>query len=66
MDSLNITEGFEPLPQGITHLEYNNIEALEKSVSENTCAIVLEPIQGEGGVIPAAPAFMAKIRELWR
>lgn len=58
------TQGFEPLPGGITHLEYNNLEMLEEKVSEKTCAIVLEPIQGEGGIIPATKAFMQKVREL--
>ncbi len=58
------TEGFEPLPQGITHLEFNNIEMLEQAVSDKTCAIVLEPVQGEGGIIPATQAFMEKVREL--
>lgn len=58
------TEGFEPLPQGITHLEYNNIEMLENAVSDKTCAVVLEPIQGEGGIIPCTQAFLEKAREL--
>ncbi len=58
------TQGFEPLPQGITHLEFNNIEMLEKAVSDKTCAIVLEPVQGEGGIISADKAFMKKVREL--
>ena len=58
------TQGFEPLPQGITHLEYNNVEMLEKAVSEKTCAIVLEPVQGEGGIIPATKEFLLKVREL--
>ncbi len=58
------TQGFEPLPQGITHLEYNNIEMLEQAVSDKTCAIVLEPVQGEGGIIPATTEFMLKVREL--
>ncbi|TQV75593.1 aspartate aminotransferase family protein [Aliikangiella marina] len=58
------TQGFEPLPGGITHLEYNNVEMLEKTVSDKTCAIVLEPVQGEGGIIPATAEFMLKVREL--
>ncbi|MDH5433193.1 MAG: aspartate aminotransferase family protein [Gammaproteobacteria bacterium] len=58
------TKGFEPLPQGITHLEYNNIKMLEKAVSEKTCAIVLEPVQGEGGIIKAEADFMSKVRAL--
>lgn len=58
------TQGFEPLPGGITHLEYNNLEMLEEAISDKTCAVVLEPIQGEGGIIPATKEFMQKIREL--
>jgi succinylornithine transaminase family protein len=58
------TQGFEPLPQGITHLDFNDCEMLEKAVSDKTCAIVLEPVQGEGGIIPATKEFMLKIREL--
>lgn len=58
------TQGFEPLPQGITHLPFNDIQALEKAVSQKTCAIVLEPVQGEGGIIPAEKQFMQKVREL--
>ncbi|MET1255942.1 aspartate aminotransferase family protein [Aliikangiella maris] len=58
------SQGFGPLPQGITHLEFNNIEMLEKSISDKTCAVVLEPVQGEGGVIPATQEFMQKVREL--
>lgn len=58
------TRGFEPLPQGITHLAFNDIKMLEQAVSDRTCAIVLEPIQGEGGIIPADKAFVKKVREL--
>jgi len=58
------TQGFEPLPQGITHLDFNDVEMLEKSVSEKTCAIVIEPVQGEGGIIPATQEFLEKAREL--
>jgi len=58
------TQGFEPLPGGITHLEYNNIEMLENAISDKTCAVVLEPVQGEGGIIPATQEFMQKVREL--
>ncbi len=58
------THGFEPLPQGITHLDFNDVEMLEKTVSDKTCAIVLEPVQGEGGIIPASKEFVTKVREL--
>ena len=57
-------EGFEPVPGGISHAPFNDIEALEKLVSDKTCAIVLEPIQGEGGITPATPEFLQKAREL--
>jgi len=58
------TKGFEPLPQGITHLPFNDLEKLENEISDKTCAVVLEPIQGEGGVLPADQAFLEKAREL--
>ncbi len=58
------TKGFEPLPQGITHLTYNDVAMLENAVSDKTCAVVLEPMQGEGGIIPATDEFIQKVREL--
>ncbi len=58
------TKGFEPLPQGITHLPFNDIESLEAEISDNTCAVVLELIQGEGGILPANQAFIDKARTL--
>jgi len=58
------TEGFEPLPGGILHTEYNNIEAFRELISDKTCAVVMEPIQGEGGIIPADPEFVKEVREL--
>ncbi|MDF0535886.1 aspartate aminotransferase family protein [Shewanella yunxiaonensis] len=58
------SDGFGPKPQAITHIPYNDIEALEATVSEKTCAIMLEPLQGEGGIISGDPAFLRKVREL--
>ena len=58
------TQGFEPIPSGITHLPFNDIAALEAAVSDRTCAIVLEPVQGEGGIMPATQAFIAAARRL--
>ena len=58
------SQGFGPALQGITHVPYNDIEALRQAVSERTCAVVIEPIQGEGGVIPADPAYLQAAREL--
>jgi acetylornithine/N-succinyldiaminopimelate aminotransferase len=57
-------EGFEPAPGGITHVPFNDLEALKAAISDKTCAVVMEPIQGEGGVIPANPEFMKGVREL--
>jgi acetylornithine/N-succinyldiaminopimelate aminotransferase len=58
------TRGFEPLPGAITHLPFNDLAALESAISERTCAVILEPIQGEGGILPADPAFVRGARAL--
>ncbi len=58
------SEGFGPKLEGITHLPFNDIAALEIAVSDKTCAIVMEPIQGESGVRPAQPEFVKRAREL--
>jgi acetylornithine/LysW-gamma-L-lysine aminotransferase len=57
-------EAFEPLVPDYSHVAYNNIAALEKAVSDKTAAVILEPVQGEGGVYPADPAYMEAVREL--
>ncbi|MEP3351222.1 MAG: aspartate aminotransferase family protein [Marinomonas sp.] len=57
-------EGFEPTPGGIKHCDYNDIEQLKAIISDKTCAVVIEPIQGEGGVIPADKEFAKQVREL--
>lgn len=57
-------EAFEPLPAGFTHVPLNDISALEKVVDETTCAVMLEPIQGEAGVYPCDPAYLAAVRAL--
>lgn len=57
-------EGFGPLPAGFDYVEYNNIEALEKMMSENTAAVMLEPIQGEGGVHVPTVEYLKKVRAL--
>lgn len=57
-------KGFEPVPAGITHVEFNNLDALKAAISDRTCAVVMEPIQGEGGIIPAEPEFVRGVREL--
>jgi len=58
------TEGFAPVPGGIDHIPFNDIAALRAAVSSRTCAVVIEPIQGEGGVLAADLAFLRAAREL--
>ncbi|MDO5351865.1 MAG: acetylornithine/succinyldiaminopimelate transaminase [Succinatimonas sp.] len=58
------SDGFGPKPAAITHLPFNDIEALEKAISDKTCCVMLEPIQGEGGIITATDEFLNKAREL--
>ncbi len=58
------TEGFGPLPGGITHLPLNDIEALRAAVSKQTCAVVVEPIQGEGGIRSCTREFLQAARTL--
>jgi succinylornithine aminotransferase len=58
------SDGFGPKIQGISHVPYNDIEALKAAVSDKTCAVVLEPVQGEGGVLPADLAYLQAAREL--
>lgn len=56
-------EGFGPVPAGIVHLPYNDIEAARAAIGPKTCAVIVEPMQGEGGVIPGDPAFLRALRE---
>ena len=57
------TEGFEPLPQEINHIPYNDIAAARAAITDDVAAVIVEPIQGEGGVIPGDPAFLKALRE---
>jgi acetylornithine/N-succinyldiaminopimelate aminotransferase len=57
-------EGFAPLPEGFVYADYNDISSVEKLISENTGAIMLEPIQGECGIHPAGKDFLTKIRQI--
>ena len=57
-------EGFAPDMPGFTHVPFNNSDRLSAAITEKTCAILIEPIQGEGGVTPATQEFLLKSREL--
>jgi len=54
---------FEPLMGGVTFAEFNNIESAQTAITEETCAVIVEPIQGEGGVTPATPEFLKAVRQ---
>ena len=56
--------GFEPLPGGFTYVKFNDFEAIEKAISDKTCAVMLEVVQGEGGVMPVAPGFLKHVQDL--
>ncbi len=57
-------EGFEPLVPGFSHVAFNNIEALEKAVTNETAAVILEVVQGEGGVYPATTEYIQAVRRI--
>ncbi|WP_426111435.1 aspartate aminotransferase family protein [Pseudomonas sp. DSP3-2-2] len=58
------SDGFGPKITGISHIPYNDLDALKAAVTDKTCAVVLEPIQGEGGVMPADLEFLQGARQL--
>ncbi|NVD74076.1 acetylornithine/succinylornithine family transaminase [Duganella sp. BJB1802] len=58
------TEGFEPLPPAIEHVTYNDIESARAAIGDDVCAVIVEPLQGEGGVVPGDKAFLQELRDL--
>ena len=58
------SDGFGPRPGAIQHIPYNDVDALKALISDKTCAVVMEPLQGEGGVLPANKEFVKAVREL--
>ncbi len=56
--------GFEPLPEGFRYVPFDDIDALEGAISEKTCGIMLEPIQGEGGVRIPSTDYLARVRRI--
>ncbi|OGF50302.1 MAG: acetylornithine aminotransferase [Candidatus Firestonebacteria bacterium GWA2_43_8] len=59
-----IQKGFEPLLDGFKYAEYGNIDSLKSLISDKTCAVMLEPVQGEGGIKVPSKEYMQKVREL--
>ncbi|MTC31281.1 acetylornithine/succinylornithine family transaminase [Providencia alcalifaciens] len=57
-------DGFGPKPADIIHVPFNDLDAVKAVIDENTCAVVLEPVQGEGGVTPATLEFLQGVRQL--
>lgn len=58
------SQGFGPTPGGITHLPFNDLEAFKKTISDKTCAVILEVVQGEGGILEVDPVFLKEVRAL--
>ncbi|MBN2516064.1 MAG: acetylornithine transaminase [Deltaproteobacteria bacterium] len=56
--------GFDPLPEGFTYVPFNNISAIEKAITESTCAVMVEPIQGESGIRIPADDYLPQLRKL--
>jgi predicted acetylornithine/succinylornithine family transaminase len=57
-------QGFEPLLQGIKFVPFNDADAIEKEINEKTCAVILEPIQAEGGINIPSKNYLKKVREI--
>jgi predicted acetylornithine/succinylornithine family transaminase len=57
-------KGYNPLLPGFSYVEFNNFDELKKAVNKNTCAIIIEPIQGEGGIHPTEKSYLEKVRSL--
>ena len=57
-------EGFGPLPEGFVFVDYDDLDAMRSAVGDLTCAILIEPMQGEGGVLPPSQGYLAGVAEL--
>ncbi len=58
------SDGFGPLPEDIDHIPYNDIAAARAAITDDVCGVVVEPVQGEGGVIPATKEYLQALREI--
>jgi acetylornithine/N-succinyldiaminopimelate aminotransferase len=57
-------EGFQPLPEGFRHVAWHDLEALDAAIDDTVAAVLLEPVQGEGGVNPASPEYLQGVRRI--
>lgn len=62
--NVNYQKPFGPMIEGVRFAEYNNLDSVKALVNEKTCAIILEPLQGEGGIFPAEKEFMEGVRNI--
>ncbi|WP_462170808.1 aspartate aminotransferase family protein [Pseudoalteromonas xiamenensis] len=58
------SDGFGPKPGDVYHVDYNDLSAVEALISDNTCAVMMEPLQGEGGIVSPEAEFVKGVREL--
>src|SRR4029453_325255 len=59
-----VKKGFEPMVQGFRHVPFDDVEAVRKALSPSTAAILIEGVQGEGGITPATPEYLLGLRAL--
>jgi succinylornithine transaminase family protein len=57
------TDGFEPLPEQLSHIPFNDIDAAQNAIGDDVCAVVVEPVQGESGVLPATAEYLKALRQ---
>lgn len=59
-----LKQGFGPMPEGFVHVDYDDPKAIEDAINQNTCAVMLEPILGESGVVVPSPDYLKKVRAI--
>jgi acetylornithine/N-succinyldiaminopimelate aminotransferase len=61
---IKVQKGFEPMPEGFCYAQFNDLESVKAQISERTAAVLIEAVQGEGGVVPATKEFITGLRAL--
>ncbi|MBS3749044.1 MAG: aspartate aminotransferase family protein [Candidatus Thermoplasmatota archaeon] len=56
--------GFDPLPSGFKTVPFNDLQAVEEAIDDSICAVMVEPVQGEGGIVPADKTYLKELRDL--